>query len=134
MPDKHWFFRQRGSKALAHRAKEAEVVSDEPTDIFASNEYIAEIRARSPNDAKYLHPGEIQGQRKYALKYFRNPIAKQLFIDVMEASDADEAYVYFPLGASEPNVWFIKERYTIPKFEETFGVIESGNPRMIESE
>ena len=124
--------KRRESRALALRGVDAEIVEEEPgRDMCSDNAYIAKIRARSPDDAKYLHPGEVNEQRKRAPKYFRNPQARDIFMRYMEKTEAQDAYLYFPLGADQPNVMFHNDRYTVPEFEEVWGTIDEDTIRRL---
>lgn len=106
-----------------------EVVSDEYGTRPKYHPHIENILRAMPHDAKRLHPNEPRWQTILAPKYLTNPKARDTFMRKMRESDADEAYLYYPLGASEPNVWYEHEgrqphedvRYSVEEFEEKYG-------------
>lgn len=91
--------------------------------------HIENILASMPHDAKRLHPNEPRWQHVLAPKYLTNPKARETFMQRMSESDADKAYLYYPLGAKAPNVWYEHDgrkphenaRYSIDEFEAKYG-------------
>lgn len=118
------------TKAAIFSALPRESVTDEYGTRPKWHEHIESIFQKMPPDSKRLHPGEPRWQTLLAPKYIKNENALARFLAKMRASDADDAYLYFPLGASEPNVWYEHEgyhpsenaRYTVAEFEEKWGV------------
>ena len=106
-----------------------EAVSDEYGTRPRWDAGIEKILREMPNDAKRLHPSEPRWQTLLAPKYLKNSKARETFMRRMSESDADDAYLYFPLGAKQPNVWYEHEgrqphenaRYSIEEFEATYG-------------
>lgn len=139
-PDRRlWFWRPLFHKGESEQTKQArseifealprEAVSDEYGTRPKWNEHIESILRAMPNDAKRLHPSEPRWQTLLAPKYIKNPKALDAFMRRMRESDADDAYLYYPLGAKQPNVWYEHEgrqphenaRYSIEEFEAKYG-------------
>jgi hypothetical protein len=95
--------------------------------------HIESILKNMPPDSKRLHPDEPRWQTVLAPKYLKNPKARETFLDRMRSTDAGKAYLYFPLGSEQPNVWYEHEgrhpaedaRYSIEEFERKYGGEES---------
>lgn len=139
-PDRRlWFWRPifHRHETEAHKTVRGEIFNALPREAVSDeygtrpkwNEHIESILRKMPNDAKRLHPNEPRWQTVLAPKYIRNPKALDTFMRKMRDSDADDAYLYFPLGAEQPNVWYEHEgrqphedvRYSVADFEEKYG-------------
>ncbi len=99
----------------------SETVTDEYGTRLRWNEYTESIYKRMPNDSRRLQEGETRWQILLAPKYIRNRIALTRFLAVVRESDAGDAYLYYPLGAIKPVVWFRNSRYTLDEFDERYG-------------
>ena len=108
--------RRRIESALPH-----ETVSNEYGTRLKWDQFTEDTLAAMPADAKRLHPGEPKWQITLAPKYITNRLALARFLAVAKETDAEEAYLYFPIGASTPNVWYQHNRYTLEDFQERYG-------------
>jgi hypothetical protein len=139
-PDRRvWFWRPLFHKNESEKSKQArsdifnalprETVSDEYGTRPKYHPAIESIFKSMPPDSKRLHPGEPRWQTLLAPKYITNQTALARFMARMRSSDANQAYLYFPLGAKEPNVWYEHAgrqphedaRYSVAEFEQKYG-------------
>ena len=129
----HWYFRRMGRPGdrddEAARQLEGALPRETVTDEYGTrpkwDEHIEQIYKRMSNDARRLHPGEPKWQIMLAPKYIHNRIALARFLALVRESDADDAYLYYPLGANQPMVWFRDNRYTVAEFETRYGTSET---------
>jgi hypothetical protein len=131
MPDKRksWYFRRFGKLERrgdnAYKQIESALPTETVTDDYGTrpkwNDEIEAIYQRMPNDSRRLHPGELRWQVLLAPKYIRNRVALARFLALARESDAGDAYLYYPLGANKPVVWFRDNRYTLEDFESRYG-------------
>lgn len=139
-PDRRlWFWRpffHKHESAATKQAKSdifAALPRESVTDEYGTrpkwNKHIEDIFKSMPPDSKRLHPGEPRWQTLLAPKYIKNENALARFMAKMRSTDADDAYLYFPLGADAPKVWYEHSgrhpsedvRYSVAEFEEKWG-------------